>query len=122
MGEKKEQGFTLVELMIGMLLLGVLAISIFTLFSTLIRSTVIIKRKAVASTLAITQMEYLKSLPYNNLAIAGGALQVWAGITWISSDVLTADGTGKFKLTHGWKQGSTPADTRQRDFLKDSFM
>lgn len=74
MSERKEGGFTLVELLIGMLLLGMIAISAFTLFSTLIRSTVIIKRKAIASTLATTQMEYLRSLPYNSLAIAGGPI------------------------------------------------
>jgi prepilin-type N-terminal cleavage/methylation domain-containing protein len=73
MGEKTERGYTLVELMIGMVLLGLLAISMLTLFTTLIRSTVIIKRKAVASTLAITKMEYLKSLPFNSLAMVGGS-------------------------------------------------
>jgi len=61
----------LVELMIGMLLLGLISISMLTLFTTLIRSTVIIKRKAVAANLATTQMERLKSLPYDSLAISG---------------------------------------------------
>jgi prepilin-type N-terminal cleavage/methylation domain-containing protein len=74
MGTRKESGYTLVELMIGIVLLGLIAISAFTLFSTLIRSTVIIKRKAIAATLATTQMEYLKSLPFNSLAIAGGPI------------------------------------------------
>jgi prepilin-type N-terminal cleavage/methylation domain-containing protein len=71
MGRKNERGYTLVELMIGIVLLGLISISMLTLFSTLIRSTVIIKRKAVASNLATTQMEYLKSLPYDSLAISG---------------------------------------------------
>lgn len=71
---RRQEGYTLVELMIGIVLLGMIAISAFTLFSTLIRSTVIIKRKAVAATLATTQMEYLRSLPYNSLAIAGGPI------------------------------------------------
>lgn len=74
MGVKKQGGYTLVELMVGIVLLGLISISMFTLFSTLIRSTVIIKRKAVAATLATTQMEYLKSLPYDALAIAGGPI------------------------------------------------
>lgn len=71
-----ERGYTLVELMVGMLLLGMLAISFFTLFTTLVRSALIIKRKAVANTLATTQMEYLKSLPYDSLAIAGGPFTI----------------------------------------------
>lgn len=71
---RDEKGLTLVELMIGFLLLGLIAISVLTLFTTLIRSTVIVKRKAVASTLATTEMEYLRSLPYNSLAVAGGPI------------------------------------------------
>jgi type II secretory pathway pseudopilin PulG len=74
MKDKRVGGYTLVELLIGLLLLGMISISTFTLFTTLIRSTVIVKRKAVASTLATTQMEYLKSLPYDALAIAGGPI------------------------------------------------
>ena len=70
----REKGFTLAELLVGILLLGLISVSILTLFTTLIRSTVVIKRKAVASTIAITQMETLKSLPYNNLAVAGGPI------------------------------------------------
>lgn len=62
------------ELMIGILLLGMISISVFTLFTTLIRSTVITKRKAIASTLAISQMEALKALPFNSLAVAGGPI------------------------------------------------
>lgn len=72
--KKDEKGLTLVELLIGFLLLGMIAISVLTLFTTLIKSTVIAKRKAVASSLATTQMEYLKSLPYNSLAIEDGPI------------------------------------------------
>jgi type II secretory pathway pseudopilin PulG len=88
MGKKRESGYTLVELMIGIVLLGLLAISMLTLFSTLIRSTVIIKREAVAADLAITQMEYLKSLPYNSLAVSGGPIIAPSYIPALSTTVL----------------------------------
>ena len=88
MGTKKQSGFTLVELMIGIVLLSMIAISVFTLFSALVRSTVIVKRKAVASTLATTQMEYLKSLPYNSLAIAGGSITSTSYLPKTTSTVL----------------------------------
>lgn len=57
-----------------MLLLGAVAGSMLTLFVTLVHSAVIAKRQAVASTLATSQMEYLKALPYNSLAVAGGSI------------------------------------------------
>lgn len=67
-----DSGFTLVELVISIVVFSVVALSIAGLFVTLVRSAVIGKRKAVASTLATNQMEYLKSLPFDSLAVAGG--------------------------------------------------
>jgi prepilin-type N-terminal cleavage/methylation domain-containing protein len=71
---RADGGFTLVELLITVLLLGTVAASMLTLFVTLVHSAVVAKRQAVASTLATNQMEYLKSLPYNSLAVAGGSI------------------------------------------------
>jgi len=65
-------GFTLVELVISITVFSVVALSMIGLFVTLVHSAIIAKRKAVASTLATNQMEYLKSLPYDSLAVAGG--------------------------------------------------
>jgi hypothetical protein len=45
-----------------------------SLFMSLANSAAITKRKAIASTLATNQMEYLKSLPYDSLAVAGGSI------------------------------------------------
>lgn len=46
----------------------------FTLFSALVNSTIVARRQAVALTLATNQMEYLKSLPYDSLAVQGGSI------------------------------------------------
>ncbi|MDB5164549.1 MAG: hypothetical protein JWL89_175 [Candidatus Saccharibacteria bacterium] len=72
--KRQEGGYTLVELLLSILVLSIISLAFFTLFTALLHSSVVAKRQAVALTLATNQMEYLKSLPYDNLAIAGGAI------------------------------------------------
>jgi prepilin-type N-terminal cleavage/methylation domain-containing protein len=69
-----ESGFTLVELVVSLVVFSIITISLFGLFTSLVHSTVIAKHQAVASELATSQMEYYKSLPYDNLAVAGGSI------------------------------------------------
>lgn len=69
-----EGGFTIVELAVGMTVFAVVALSFLVLFLSMVNSALIAKQKSVASTLATNQMEYLKSLPYDSLAIAGGTI------------------------------------------------
>ena len=69
-----EQGFTLVELMLSLVVLLIIAIAFFNLYISVLHSSVVAQRQAVALSLANNQMEYLKSLPYNNLAVAGGSI------------------------------------------------
>ncbi len=73
-GGRGEGGFTIVELMVGLIVFAVVSLSFLGLYISLVHSSVIAKQKAIASTLATNQMEYLKSLPYDSLAIAGGAI------------------------------------------------
>jgi type II secretory pathway pseudopilin PulG len=72
--KKVESGYTLVELMLSLVVLVIIGLAFFDLFISLLHSAVIAQRQAVATTLANNQMEYLKSLPYNNLAVTGGAI------------------------------------------------
>lgn len=67
-------GFTIVELVVCIVVFSTIAVSFLGLYTSLIRSTIIAKRQAVATSLATNQMEYLKSLPYDTLAIAGGSI------------------------------------------------
>lgn len=69
-----QKGFTLTELLIANVVFAIVALSILSLLSTLISSASLAKQKAVALTLATNQMEYLKSLPYNSLAVSGGSI------------------------------------------------
>lgn len=74
MGKKDQRGFTLVELTVALVVLAILSLSIFALFNSVIHSMIIARRQAVAMTLATTQLEYLKSLPYDSLAVQGGSI------------------------------------------------
>ena len=72
--KRNESGYTLVELLMVISVLAVLSLGAFDLFVSLLHSAIVGTRQAVASTLATNQMEYLKSLPYDNLAVAGGPI------------------------------------------------
>lgn len=74
MRQRRQDGFTIVELIVTLLIFSVVIISIFGLYTSLVQSTIIAKRRAVALSLATNQMEHLKSLPYDHLAIAGGSI------------------------------------------------
>lgn len=69
-----QAGFTLVELTVSIVVIGVIALGLFSLFNALIKSMIIARRQSVALTLATNQLEYLKSLPYDRLAVQGGAI------------------------------------------------
>ncbi len=73
-----EAGFTLVELTVAIVVMSVIAIGLVTLFQAVIQSIVVARRQAVGLTLATTQLEYLKSLPYDKLAVQGGAIYATA--------------------------------------------
>lgn len=75
MGRKsKEEGFTIVDLMVGIAVMSIISIGILSLFVALVNSSVASKQMAVGLTLATNQMEYLKSLPYDSLAVQGGSI------------------------------------------------
>lgn len=73
-GDKSQSGYTLVELMIAIFVMAMIAFSVFQLFTALVSSSLLMKQKSIALALATNQMEYLKSLPYDNLAVSGGSI------------------------------------------------
>lgn len=85
---QKNSGFTLVELTAVLTIFAIVAISLLALFSSLVHSTIVAKRQAVASALATNQMEYLKSLPYDNLAVQGGSIVASSAIPATKTSVL----------------------------------
>lgn len=71
---KNERGFTLVELVTALGVFSVIAISILGLYTSLVSTTIIMKQKSIALSLANNHVEYLKSLPYTSLAVTGGSI------------------------------------------------
>jgi len=63
---KSEKGFTLVETIIALLLLGIVAVAFLGGLSTASKAIFIADERATAESLARTQMEYVKNLPYDD--------------------------------------------------------
>ena len=64
MGEKK-RGFTLIEVLVAITLLGIITISLLPVFVFMIRSSINEEQRFVAYQLALNQLEWLKTLDYN---------------------------------------------------------
>ena len=71
---RAESGYTLVELLISIVVLAVISSSFLILLTSLLQSATLAKQKSVANALANNQMEYLRSLPYDSLAVSGGSI------------------------------------------------
>jgi prepilin-type N-terminal cleavage/methylation domain-containing protein len=72
--KRDERGFTLIEMVVALGVFSIIALSILGFYTTLISSTIIMKQKSIAITIANNQLEYLRSLPYANLAVSGGSI------------------------------------------------
>jgi prepilin-type N-terminal cleavage/methylation domain-containing protein len=62
----RSRGFTMLEVVIAIALLGIIAISILTSLSAASAALIIADRRATAESLARTQMEYVKHSDYDN--------------------------------------------------------
>lgn len=99
-------GYTLVELVVIMTVVAMISLGSFDLFISLLHGALVASRQAVASTLATNQMEYIKSLPYDNLAVAGGAI--------VSTNTIPASFTKKVN-------GATYTVTTSISFVDDAY-
>ncbi len=63
---KNEKGFTLIEVIIAVALLGVIAIAFLGALGTASLAMFIADERATAESLARSQMEYIKSQPYSD--------------------------------------------------------
>jgi protocatechuate 3,4-dioxygenase beta subunit len=89
--KKTEGGFTLVELIVSFTVLIIITLGFFDLYISLLHSAVTAKHEAIATTLATNQMEYLKSLPYDNLAVAGGPIPSTTTIPGVITKTVDGD-------------------------------
>lgn len=69
-----EEGFTIIDLVVGISIMSIVAVGALSLFVSLVNSSISAKQMSIGLTLATNQMEYLKSLPYDNLAVQGGSI------------------------------------------------
>lgn len=69
-----EKGFTVIEILVSSVVIGIMALSVLGAYVALNSTAVFAHRKVIGTQLATNQLEYLKSLPYDNLAVAGGAI------------------------------------------------
>ena len=69
---RKESGFSLIEVIIAIAILGVIAVAFFSGLATASRSIYIADERATAENLARSQMEYVKEQPY----LVGGAYDI----------------------------------------------
>ncbi|MGB3023728.1 MAG: carboxypeptidase regulatory-like domain-containing protein [Candidatus Saccharimonadales bacterium] len=72
--EGQHRGFALAEMVISLAVIAVMSLAFLSLLVTLVGSAVAAKQRAVANALAVNQMEYLKSLSYDGLAVVGGSI------------------------------------------------
>ncbi|PID32304.1 hypothetical protein CR970_01345 [Candidatus Saccharibacteria bacterium] len=84
---KQESGFTLTELVISLVVLSMIVLSFFSLFTGLVRSSIVMERKSVALAIATNHMEYLRGLSYNSLAVEGGSIPVSAPLPAVETRV-----------------------------------
>ncbi|MDD5082055.1 MAG: type II secretion system protein [Dehalococcoidales bacterium] len=61
---RSEKGFSLIEVVIAMALVGIIAVAFFTALSTASKTVVIADEQTTAESLARRQMEYIKNQPY----------------------------------------------------------
>ena len=62
---KNEKGFTLIEVLVALGLLGIIAVAFLTGIATSSKAILIANERTIAESLARSQMEYVKELDYN---------------------------------------------------------
>ncbi len=69
-----EDGFTIAELTVSMVILVTFSLGVMGTYFIMVGSAATARMKSAGLSLATEQLEYLRSLPYDKLAIQGGAI------------------------------------------------
>ncbi len=70
----KEDGFTIAELVVSMVILITFSLGVMGTYFIMVGSAATARMKSAGLSLATEQLEYLRSLPYDQLATQGGAI------------------------------------------------
>jgi prepilin-type N-terminal cleavage/methylation domain-containing protein len=68
---RSQKGFSLLENLIAMAVLGIIGVTLLSGLALAARSNIIANEITTAETIAKSQMDYVKNLPYNNSASPG---------------------------------------------------
>lgn len=71
---RRTGGYTLVELVVAIGLFAIVSVASVSFITNTMGSLALAKQRTVGLTLATNQMEYLRSLPYDSLAVVGGSI------------------------------------------------
>ncbi|HAC56342.1 TPA: hypothetical protein DCF80_02475 [Candidatus Saccharibacteria bacterium] len=135
---KTSAGFTVPELIVTIIVFAIIANSVFLLLFAHIGTSATVQIKASALALATEQMEYLRSLPYDSLAVQGGGIVTGATpmpankdvtragrVYEVTTDIRYADdafdgclnyGASQAALCRNYKVGTVLTDTNPRDY------
>lgn len=70
-----KDGYSVPELIVALVILTTLAMGVMGTYAVLLGSAGLAKKKAAGLGLATAQLEYIRSLPYDYLAVQGGAIE-----------------------------------------------
>ena len=68
----KNKGYTLVEILVAITIIGIVFAAVFSIFRMVVKSSATSEARVTATGLANQQMEMIHNLPYNNVATTGG--------------------------------------------------
>jgi prepilin-type N-terminal cleavage/methylation domain-containing protein len=115
----RSRGFTLIEVVVAVALLGIIGVTVLSGLSTAAASLILADRRATAESLARSQMEYVKNQEYSPAATGGAANymkipNVPLGYTIWSvnrNEAIVNGGGGDLVIAIPWDtEGNTPAD------------
>ena len=124
MSLKSDSGFTLIETVIGLAIMAIMVMGISQLFVTNLTTVALGKARAVGLAAANQQMEYLRTLAYTDVSVAGGVVFPQGTIpknqdVVVDSMTLTVNTDIRYvDDPYDGKAGGTPNDLNPADYKR----
>jgi hypothetical protein len=94
-----ESGFTIAEVVVSVVILTIFSISVMSAYFVMVGSAATARLKSKGLSVGTEQIEYLRSLPYDNLAVEGGSINTSATKIPASKEVTVGSDTFKVETT-----------------------